>query len=133
MLLFVNLTAAICLVAPNFLGFNIDSGSINQDNIPHRLNFQDASLQAVVTRLAESYHKLELSDGLQEHATNAILRMGGSPADSLGFGANTDQPIKLDNKYWDSIADFAMKTHVGLSFDLNMRTRLLSDNGYCLP
>ena len=111
MILVVNLTAALSVVAPNFLGFNIDSGSIDQRNIPHRLNFQDASLVRVVTRLAETNYQL--------NRTHTILRMGGSPADSLGFGANTDQSIKLDAAYWDGIASFAKRTRVGLSFDLN--------------
>jgi heparanase 1 len=107
--LVVNLTTALFVVAPNFLGFNIDSGSINQKNIPHRLNFQDPSLEGIVKRLGEAYYG---SDG-------AILRIGGSPADSLGFGANTDQSIKMDEDYWNGIAAFAQKTGVRLSFDLN--------------
>jgi hypothetical protein len=46
----------------------------------------------------------ESSDGLRE---NAILRVGGSPADSSSFGANTNHDIKMDEHYWGGIAVFA--------------------------
>jgi hypothetical protein len=36
--LVVNLTTALMVVAPNFLGFNIDSGSIDQNNLPHPIS-----------------------------------------------------------------------------------------------
>ena len=124
--LVVNTTTALTVVAPNFLGFNIDSGSMDQKNIPHRLNFQDPSLIGVVKRLAQTYYEFELRDGLRE---NAILRIGGSPADRLGFGANTRQSIKMDANYWDSVAAFAQTTHVSLSFDLNAGPSMRTANG----
>ena len=63
----IDAKSALQVVAPNFLGCNIDAASLWQGTRPHRLNFSDTGL-------------LKLGKVFAQDSQDSILRIGGSSA-----------------------------------------------------
>jgi len=80
-------------VAENFLGVNIDSASLAQETLPHRLNFEDEGLLALGTLLASAG-----ASGVDR----SILRIGGSTAEDVGWGPGTDQRVQVSGRAAES-------------------------------
>lgn len=98
------------MTAPAFLGMNIDAASLYQGA---RVNLSDPTLRFLARRLGEA------------SSEPMTLRVGGSAADDLGFGASTSQRIVLDLATWDELVDFAAQAGLRLAFDLNaLRMRM---------
>jgi hypothetical protein len=102
----IDTTAVIATTSANFLGVNIDAASLWQGTKPHRLNFSDAGLRKLGALFAKS-------------SQGSLLRIGGSSAEDLGFGLDTNQTIACEPAYMDTIFDFVQKSEFKLVWDLN--------------
>eukprot|EP01050_Picozoa_sp_SAG11_P023499 SAG11_NODE_4737_length_1786_cov_1.477178_1_plen_210_part_01 len=105
----LNLTKALHTAAPNFLGVNIDTASLYQGTIPHRLEFDDAGLVALSKSFAAA------------GGPGTTLRVGGSTAEDTIFGAVPfgGNHVAIDPAYWDALVEFASTAGFELVYDLN--------------
>lgn len=109
--LVANLTAVMHVVSPQFVGVNIDSASLYQGTLPHRLNFEDVGLKKAASVFANANENAE--------GVKTTFRLGGSSAEALSFGAVDGCQITMDPAYWDTIATFVKDANLTLAFDLN--------------
>lgn len=79
----VNATGVAAVTSKAYLGVNIDAASLYQG---HRLDFQDVELRSLAHALAAE----------APHGDPMVLRIGGSAADYLSWGANSTKQIHLD-------------------------------------
>ena len=93
-------------VAENFLGVNIDSASLAQETLPHRLNFEDEGLLALGTLLASAG-----ASGVDR----SILRIGGSTAEDVGWGPGTDQRVQVSGRAAESANQPSPRTNSPVS------------------
>lgn len=73
----VDLHTALHVTAPNFLGVNIDTASLYQGTLPHRLQFEDKGLASLAAGFAAA------------GGNGTTLRVGGSAAEDAVFGEAT--------------------------------------------
>ena len=106
--LVLNLTAPLAVTAPAFLGCNIDTASMYQGTLPHRLDFTSPTLNQLGKAFASA------------GPPGSTLRVGGSTAEDTVFGpAQPPNRVAVDPDYWDELVGFARASGFEMAWDLN--------------
>eukprot|EP01052_Picozoa_sp_SAG31_P027851 SAG31_NODE_2641_length_5326_cov_9.734647_1_plen_416_part_00 len=105
----LGLDSALAVTSAQFLGVNIDTASLYQGTLPHRLQFEDPTLISLATGFAKA------------GGPGTNLRVGGSTAEDTVFGTDLfgNNHVAVDPKYWDQLVNFAAVAGFDLVYDLN--------------
>jgi hypothetical protein len=95
----IDTTYAPTDTSDEFLGFNIDTSSLGGRDDGSRVNFMNSDLRALTSVIAKA-----------SQGEGALMRLGGSSADSSAYVFNPDdgagQTILIEKEYLDEILDF---------------------------